>query len=45
MIEVETMADLWRLIRERGVESFFTRALFGRDLVERGVVKSKGGGE
>jgi len=39
------MADLWRLVRERGVESFFTRALYGNDLVERGMVKPKGGVE
>ena len=42
MVKVESMADLWRLVRERRIEGFFTRALFGSDLVERGVVKPKG---
>jgi hypothetical protein len=42
MIKVESMADLWHIVRERRIESFLTTALFGSDLLKRGVVKPKG---
>jgi hypothetical protein len=42
MVKVETMAEVWEYARSRGFEEFFTRALFGKDLMERGVVTPKG---
>ena len=42
MVKVETMAEVWEYARSRGFEEFFTKALFGKDLMEKGVVTPKG---
>lgn len=42
MVKVETMAEVWEYGRGRGLNEFFTKALFGKDLVDRGVVTPKG---
>jgi hypothetical protein len=41
MVKVETMAEVWEYARGRGLNEFFTKALFGKDLVDRGVVTPK----